>query len=163
VAAPRNSCVRLARICTRFFWLARSVDPKTGCNTDGSGGKCQPEFRGAATKFAWSDRVFDLNELPVSVNPPGRRQSADGIAPVSPAFRRIVRTAGWARNDRCRSASSFREAASRSRMAALLFQWCPSPKPHPTQLTTADALATGQATLGDCRQEGRPAGPSGHH
>jgi len=28
---------------------------------------------------------------------------------------------------------------------------CPSPKPHPTQLTTADALATGQGTLGDCR------------
>ena len=24
---------------------------------------------------------------------------------------------------------------------------CPSPKPHPTQLTTADALATGQGTL----------------
>src|SRR3989475_13206966 len=40
---------------------------------------------------------------------------------------------------------------------------CPSPKPHPTQLTTADALATGQGTLGDCRQEGRPAGRSGHH
>ncbi len=40
---------------------------------------------------------------------------------------------------------------------------CPSPKPHPTQLTTADALATGQGTLGDCRQEGRPAGSSGHH
>jgi len=31
------------------------------------------------------------------------------------------------------------------------------------QLTTADALATGQGTLGDCRQEGRPAGASGHH
>src|SRR5439155_13308559 len=38
-----------------------------------------------------------------------------------------------------------------------------STRPHPTQLTTADALATGQGTLGDCRQEGRPAGPSGHH
>src|SRR5260370_34896881 len=31
---------------------------------------------------------------------------------------------------------------------------CPSPKPHPTQLTTADALATGEVTLGDSRQEG---------
>ena len=40
---------------------------------------------------------------------------------------------------------------------------CPSPKPHRPQLTTADALATGQGTLGECRQEGRPAGASGHH
>src|SRR2546422_610116 len=35
---------------------------------------------------------------------------------------------------------------------------CPSPKPHPTQWTTADALSRqAKERLGDCRQEGRPA------
>src|SRR2546426_9984091 len=34
---------------------------------------------------------------------------------------------------------------------------CPSPKPHPTQWTTADALATGQGTFRRRQTEGRPA------
>ena len=55
------------------------------------------------------------------------------------------------------------DPTTRDRMVNLGIHGCASPKPHPTQLTTAAAFATGQGALGDSRQEGRPAGASGHH
>jgi ABC transporter substrate binding protein len=42
----------------------------------------------------------------------GLRRSSDGVDWASAAFRRTVCTAAWARNDRYRSESSLREAAS---------------------------------------------------